>query len=137
MRAVQDQLIRRVRQACVRQAKDKVIEESSTTVGANDRLATPVGCRPIPQLRVDGWAGARAMLVVVSALLVIAELHDRNEPVPVEHGHVVVEVRRGMPDCDSRPGAEAREQRSESEFRFLELANLAGLQAGGTSRCSL
>jgi hypothetical protein len=97
VRAEQDQLIRRVRQACVRQAKDKVIEESSTTVGANDRLATPVGSRPIPQLRVDGWAGAGAMLVVVRALVVIAELHDRNEPVPVEHGHVVVEVRRGMP----------------------------------------
>jgi hypothetical protein len=39
--------------------------------------------------------------------------------------------------CDSRPGAGAREQRSEPEFRFPELANLAGLLAGGTSRSSL
>ena len=97
MRAEQDQLIRRVRQACVRQAKDKAIEESSTTVGANDRLATPLGRRPITKLRVDRWAGAGAMLVVVNALVVIAELHDRNEPVPMKHGHVVVEVRRWMP----------------------------------------
>jgi hypothetical protein len=97
MRAKQDQLIRRVRQARVRQAKDQAIEESSTAVGANDRLATPVGCRPIPQLRVDGRARAGAMLVVVRALVVITELHDRNKPMPVEHGHVVVEVRRGMP----------------------------------------
>ena len=27
----------------------------------------------------------------------IAELHERNEPVPVQHGHVVVEIGRGVP----------------------------------------
>ena len=97
LRAKQDELIRRVRQARVRHAKDQVIEESPTAVGANDRLAAPLGCRPITQLSVDGWACAGAMLVVVSTLMVIAELHDRNKPVPMKHGHVVVEVRRGMP----------------------------------------
>jgi hypothetical protein len=37
------------------------------------------------------------MMLVVRALVVIAELHDRDKPVPMQHGHVIVEVRRGMP----------------------------------------
>ena len=36
-------------------------------------------------------------MLVVGALVMIAEFHDRNEPVPVQHGHVVVEVGRRVP----------------------------------------
>ena len=70
------------------------------------------------------------MMLVVGALVMIAELHDRNEPVPVQHGHVVVEVGRRVPAqagdrdrrrfrrarhgggyCDNRLAATAREPR--------------------------
>ena len=37
------------------------------------------------------------MMLVVRTLVMIAELHDRHEPVPVQHGHVVVEVGRRVP----------------------------------------
>ena len=72
-----------------------MIEESPAAVGADDRVTMPVGCRPIPNVCVQGGAGT--MMLVVGALVMIAEFHDRHEPMPVQHGHVVVEVGRGMP----------------------------------------
>ncbi len=37
------------------------------------------------------------MLLVAGTLVTIAKLHDRHEPVPVQHRHVVVDVGRGVP----------------------------------------
>ena len=88
--------IRQVGQARVRLAEDQVIEESPAAVGADHRVTMPVGCRPVPNVRVQRRAGTGVMLVV-GALVMIAEFHDRNEPVPVQHGHVVVEIGRRVP----------------------------------------
>ncbi len=74
-----------------------MIEESSAAVGADHRLTMPVGCRPVPNVCVQGGAGAGTVMLVVGTLVMIAELHERDEPVPVQHGHVVVEIGRGVP----------------------------------------
>ena len=160
------------RRKCARWGPSRIVDLPSapgsrpTGQGPDDRGVVR-GCRDERQARPASRAPANPQLCVHGgpepgddvhrqALVVIAELDDRNEPVPMQHGHVIVEIRRGMPAqeddrdsrrfrparhgggcCDSRPGAMARERRSESESRFPELANLVGLQAGGTSRFCL
>ena len=37
------------------------------------------------------------MMFVVGTLMMIADLHEWNEPVPVQHGNVVVRVGRWVP----------------------------------------
>ena len=37
------------------------------------------------------------MLLIVRLAVMTAKLHDRHEPVPVQHGHVGVVIGRGMP----------------------------------------
>ena len=74
-----------------------MIEEPSASCRGGYRLTLPVRCRPIPEVCVHARAGAGTMMLVVGALVMIAELHERNEPVPVQQGHVVVEIGRGVP----------------------------------------
>ena len=112
-----------------RLAEDQVIEESAATVGPNDRLTVPVGCWPVSEVGVQTGPELGPMFVVV-ALVMIAGLDERNEPMPMQHGHVVVVIGRRVPAqkvivvdayfagrvdgggyCDSRPGATAREPR--------------------------
>jgi hypothetical protein len=72
-----------------------MVEESSATVGVDYRFTLPVGCGPISEMGVQGWAGS--LMLVVRSLVMITELYNRDEPVPVQHGHVVVGVGRGVP----------------------------------------
>jgi hypothetical protein len=72
-----------------------VVEESSASVGMDYRLTLPVGCGPVSEMCVQGWAGAA--MFVVRRLVMITELNNRDEPVPVQHGHVVVGVGRRVP----------------------------------------
>lgn len=95
IRVVEGRANRRMRQARVKLAEGQMIQKPPLYVGANHRFAVPVRSGPIAQLCVNGRA--RAMVLVVGVLVVIAQLDDRHEPVPVQHGHVVIAVRRGMP----------------------------------------
>ena len=47
----------RVGQARVGLAEDQVIEESPAAVGADHRVTMPVGCRPVPNVGVQGRTG--------------------------------------------------------------------------------
>jgi hypothetical protein len=86
---------RQIRYVRIRLVADQVIEESPAAVGADHRVTMPVGCRPVANVRVQCRAGT--VMLVVGALMMIAEFHNRHEPVPVQHGHVVVKVGRRVP----------------------------------------
>jgi hypothetical protein len=90
LRVDRSEIARQIGDARVRLAEDEMIEESPAAVGVDDRITMPVGCRPVPKLCVHRRAWT--VMLVVGALMMIAKFHDRHEPVPVQHGHVVVEV---------------------------------------------
>ncbi len=74
-----------------------MIEKSPLAIWPNDRFAMPIRCWPVAQLCVYGRTLVGTVMLVARALVVIAKLHDRHKPVPVQHGHVVVIVRRRVP----------------------------------------
>jgi hypothetical protein len=88
-------IARQIGDARVRLAEDQAIEESPAAVGPDHRVAMPVGCRPVPDVCVQGGTGT--LVLIAGALVMIAEFHNRHEPVPVQHGHVVVTVGPRVP----------------------------------------
>ncbi len=90
-----DELVRQTVRDSGRLAESPVIERSTLTIGADGRLGLPVGCGPISQMRME--RGARALMLFVGNLVMITELDNRNEPVPVQDGHVVVQIGRWVP----------------------------------------
>ena len=66
-------------------------------IGADHRVTVPVGRWPIAQLGVHRRTGPRTVVLVIGALVMVTEFNDRDEPVPVQHGHVVVVVGRRVP----------------------------------------
>jgi hypothetical protein len=78
-------------------SKGQRIEESSATIGSNDWIDLPVGLRKITQMSVQRWSRRRAMLLIIRASGAAVRLDQRNDPVPMQHGHVIVVIGRGMP----------------------------------------
>jgi hypothetical protein len=71
-----------------------LLEESSATIGANHRLAPPIWFRPIAELRVQPRLRPRVLGFISGTLVTIDQ---REEPVPMEEGNVVVQVGRRVP----------------------------------------
>jgi hypothetical protein len=86
-----------VRQARVRLSEGQLIEESSATIGSNNRIAQPVGLRKITQMCVQRRSRRRAMMLIVGASGKSVRLDERNNPVPMQHGHVIVVIGGGVP----------------------------------------
>src|SRR5262249_31523730 len=79
-------------------SEGRVGEETPASAGLHDRLIPPVGpLEPIADMGVHRGYGAGTVLVVAGWSLWVAQLNGRNEPVPVQHGDVVVVVGRGVP----------------------------------------
>ena len=84
--------------ACVGLTERQAIEQPPVAIGTNDRFSLPVGGRPVPQLCVHRRPLPGMVIpIIVRPLVRVAELDDRDEPVPVQHGDVSVVVRRGVP----------------------------------------
>ena len=75
----------------------QLLEEPAAALRADHRLAPPVRCRPVTQVGVQGRSRARSTMLVVGAWLRGTGLDERDEPVPVQQGHIVGRGGRGMP----------------------------------------
>ena len=91
------ELIRDAGLARVQPAEKQVIEQTSANVRADYRVAAPVEPRPVSKMCVQRRAGPRAVVLVVGGLVRVARLDKRNDPVPMQHGNVVVAIGRGVP----------------------------------------
>lgn len=75
-----------------------MIEKASATIGLYHGLPLPVlRLKAVAEAGMERGAGAGAMLVAVRELVMIAGLDEWNKPVPVQQGHVVIEIGQGMP----------------------------------------
>ncbi len=72
-----------------------MVEGSALIVGAHDRVTLPVGRRPVSQVCMYRRTGTG--MFVVEALVMIPKLDNRHEPVPVQHGHIVILVSGRVP----------------------------------------
>jgi hypothetical protein len=91
------ELIRDVGLARLQPTEMQVIEETSAHIGADHRVASPVESRPVSKMCVQRRAGPRAVVLVVGGLVRVPRLDERNDPVPMQHGNVVVVIGRGVP----------------------------------------
>ena len=92
VRTEESELTREISQAQPGELEPQLLQQPTATIGANLRLILPVRFQRIPQMCVQRGSGAGTMVFVIGALVLIADLHDWKEPVPVEKSNVVIGV---------------------------------------------
>jgi hypothetical protein len=76
-------------------AENQMLEEPPASIGTNYGLAGPIRLRPIAHVSVQ--CRPRDSMLATGIQRSRAGLDEGDEPVPVQQGHVVVKVGRGMP----------------------------------------
>jgi hypothetical protein len=75
----------------------QVVEKPPLAIWVNDGFAVPIGRGPVPELGVHSRTRVRAIMLIVREVVITPELHDRDEPMPMQHGDVGITIRRRVP----------------------------------------